>query len=233
MSRVLILAVGAAWLLIRLGGEAVASGPKIEIYINPLITNTVDELFGNGSRHNGQRARQSRQHVISHSDRFHGSYYVEKGSHYYQPHGARRVVIERGSFSYVDDLAERFDDEVNQLGLDMHDNYDHNRGYHKAYRGVYQLLESAEKIRVSLEQEDRAAVGELVRGLDSLFQPVRRDVEGWTRRQHRQRGRGGLPAKIERVESLIHHLLHDVGPAAPTAQMARAEAPANAAKKAK
>ena len=51
-----------------------------------------------------------------------------------------------------------------------------------------------------------------VRELDSMFQPVRREVVGWNRHLKQHYGEGGVYTKIDRTESLIHHLINDVGP---------------------
>ena len=51
-----------------------------------------------------------------------------------------------------------------------------------------------------------------IRELDSVFQPMRREVVGWNRHLKQNHGQDGVYSKIERTESLIHHIINDVGP---------------------
>jgi hypothetical protein len=157
--------------------------------------------------------------VVGPSDDFHGGFYIQNGRYYYRPYGRGRVVqpivIQPGSFSHVDDLAQRLEHEMNLLCLDMHDNYNHNRGFRETYREAYRMLELAQGIHASEHQHDRAAIAAMVGELDSLFHHVEGDVQSWSRRARRQWGQGSLRSKMQSVEALIHHLQNDVGVQAP------------------
>jgi hypothetical protein len=185
-----------------------------------------DEHHGHGGHHSdwwdshrGHHHGSGLGFVIGPSDDFHGGFYIENDRHYYRPYRRGRVsqpvVIQRGSFSHVDDLAQRLEYEMNRLCLDMHDNYGHNAGFKATYREAYQMLDLARGIHAAEHQHDRQAIAGMVRELDALFHHVEDDVRGWSRRARRQWGQGGLQTKMQSIEALIHHLMNDVGVEAP------------------
>jgi hypothetical protein len=159
--------------------------------------------------------------VVPHFDHhYHGSYYFDDGNHYYvpqhvnQPGGyvaARPVQIEFGAYSHIDDLSGRLERLANQLCLDLHYNYKHNPGFPQTYRAAYQILDTAKYIHVKEHQGDRAEVARRLNDVDGMFHHVQTQIPGWSRRQFRQIGQGGVQTKLQQVEATLHHLMHDVG----------------------
>jgi hypothetical protein len=161
-------------------------------------------------------------HVVPHYDsHYHGSYYWDDGINYYipQPHvtdggghvAAQPVVMEFGGYSHVDDLAGRLERLANDLCLDLHYNYRHNRGFAATYREAYQMLATAQYIHDKEHQGDRDEVARRVDELDGLFHHVESDVQGWSRRNVRQIGRSSVRAKLNQIRATLHHLMNDVG----------------------
>src|SRR5882672_3446247 len=112
MRRALIMAVGIILLAAPSRAGDFSEGPKIVVgfgpwrYEAPLFGN------GNGSNQNGGQYQVRRHYVISPTDSFAGSYYVEAGHYYFQPPAGPRQAIEVGSFDRVDDLAKRLEYEA-------------------------------------------------------------------------------------------------------------------------
>lgn len=123
----------------------------------------------------------------------------------------RPVQPEFGSFSHVDELASRLETLATEFCLDLHYNYSHNPGYRETYREAYQILQVAKYIHAAEHQHDRAAIQQQLGGLDQTFHHVRDDVRGWSRHHHRQVGQLGILAKMDGIESSLHHLMNDVG----------------------
>lgn len=121
------------------------------------------------------------------------------------------AAIEFGGFSHVDDLAGRLESLTNEFCLDLHYNYPHNAGYAETYREAYQILQAAKYAHAKEHQQDREALARTLAQMDPLFHHVEEDVTGWSRHHHRQIGQLGIIDKMQQMESLIHHLLHDVG----------------------
>jgi hypothetical protein len=176
-----------------------------------------DHAAAQQSRSYRSRSNQQSQakYVVPQSSRFPGSYYVSNGKHYFKlasSRYSRPTVVERGSGQYIDDLIRRLEFETRVLCLDMADNYSHNSSFKRAYQNAYELWELTVEIKEHRRSSNRAMMTAKVRELDSVFQPVRREVVGWNRRLKNHYGEGGVYNKIERTESLIHHLINDVGP---------------------
>lgn len=161
-------------------------------------------------------------HVVPHYDRhWDGSYYSDDGINYYAPqprvtdHGAyvpaRPVAIKFGSYARMDDLTARLERLANDLCLDLHYNYRHNRGFRGTYREAYEILETAKYIHDKEHQGDRAEVARRLNELDGLFHHVQDDIQGWSRRNVRQVGQSGARAKLDLIESTLHHLMNTVG----------------------
>ena len=221
MRRALILAVGLISLAAPLRAGDFSEGPKLEIH--SLFWNYEAPLFGNGNGHNSGQYQPRRQFVVSPTESFTGSYYVESGHCYFQPQAGQRQLIEKGSFARVDDLATRLEYEASLACIDMNDNYRQNPGYAKTYKEAFQLYELAHELNASAQKSDRTAVTENLEKVGPLLDSVRKDTNGWSRHQHEQHGQGGLQAKLDRLASLSHHLSIDVEPSASTSQTANAD----------
>jgi hypothetical protein len=124
---------------------------------------------------------------------------------------AKPVEIEFGGYAHVDDLAGRFERQVNELCLDLHHNYRHNEGFAATYREAYEILKTAKYIHATEHQGDRDEVARRLDAVDGLFHHVQEDVGRWSRRHRRQIGQGGAKTKLDAVEATLHHLMHDVG----------------------
>lgn len=123
----------------------------------------------------------------------------------------RPAAISFGGFSHVDDLSGRLEFLTNELCLDLHYNYPHNRGYAETYREAYEILQAAKFAHAKEHQQDREALARTLAQVDPLFHHVNEEVAGWSRRHVRLIGSLGMADKLQQMESLIHHLLHDVG----------------------
>lgn len=154
--------------------------------------------------------------------RRYGTYYTHEDVHYFTPPALpvvvnqpvvvqRPVQVEFGTFRHYEQLAERLETLANQLCLDLHYNYQHNRNYDETYREAYQLMQLVKFIHGSEHRGDRTAIRKSADDLDELFHHVQRELKSWTRAERRQVGEYGLMAKVEELEALIHHLLFDVG----------------------
>ena len=170
----------------------------------------------------GHRYHSDWHHVVPHFDHhYDGSYYWHDGVNYYIPQAhvnggggrfARQPVeIKFAGYSHVDDLAGRLERLANDLCLDLHYNYRHNRGFAATYREAYEILTMAQYIHDKEHQGDREEVARRVDELDRLFHHVEDDVRGWSRRNVRQIGRSGMRAKLNQMEATLHHLMNDVG----------------------
>jgi hypothetical protein len=160
--------------------------------------------------------------VVPHYDRhYHGSYYWDDGINYYAPRtydtsrrayvAAKPVAIEFGGYAHVDDLAGRLERQANELCLDLHHNYRHNRGFAETYREAYEILRTAKYIHGKEHQGDRDEVARRLDELDGLFHHVESDIQSWSRRHARQIGQSGAQIKLDAIEATLHHLMNDVG----------------------
>jgi hypothetical protein len=161
-------------------------------------------------------------HVVPHYDQhWNGSYYWDDGINYYipQPHvtdggahvAAQPVAIEFGGYAHVDELAGRLERFANDLCLDLHYNYRHNRGFARTYREAYQILATAQYIHDKEHQGDRDEVARRLDELDGLFHHVQDEINVWSRRNARPIGRSGARAKLDLIAATLHHLMNDVG----------------------
>jgi hypothetical protein len=161
------------------------------------------------------------QHIVPHQNTVnHGTYYHQNGHSYYHPQtamlGAQQAAptpqeITFGGYGHVDDLAQRLEFLMNDLCLDLYYNYSHNPGFRETYSEAYSLLETAKYIHAAEHAKDRDAISRKLGGADALFHHVEDDVRGWSRVHHRQIGTLGILSKIEMAESVLHHLMEDVG----------------------
>lgn len=209
MSRVVKLGIACGLVTIGLGGSAADAQVGVQFHMG----NHHDD-----HRDHWQNRHQGNVHVAPRYENTEGGFYVESGTYYYRPYGRRgpRIVIREGSFAYVDELAERLENELNLLCLDMHDNYRHNPGFSETYEEAYQMLDLARDIYASDHEHDREAIAQFVSELDPLFRHVASDIRHWNRRTRHRWGQGGLQSKLNRIQPLIDHLTNTVGRQAPS-----------------
>jgi hypothetical protein len=174
---------------------------------------------GFGTRHAQRHSHDGWRFVVPQFGRHYGSYYFDGGINYYVPrtdvrdtrHSPEPVRIDFGGYRHVDDLAGRLERLANELCLDLHYNYRHNRGFTATYREAYQILATAKYIHAKEHQGDRAEVARRLNEVDGLFHHVQEDVGRWRPRPTRQIGQGNAQTKLEVVEATLHHLMNDVG----------------------
>jgi hypothetical protein len=166
------------------------------------------------------------RYVVPSHEHYHqaGTYYSHNGVHYYvpaapppgfyegQPAASIRpqpVKLQFGGFKQTHQLAERLKFEANRLCLDMHYNYPHNRGFAQTYREAYEILQTADNLGGA--RLSRSNIRQQATELDELLHHVQEDIKPWTRNERRPIGEGGINGKAEVMESILHHLLYDVG----------------------
>lgn len=151
----------------------------------------------------------------------HGAYYTYGDAHYYTPPVTlvvgqkkliqRTVTMEFGASKHVVELAERTEWQANELCLDLHNNYMHNPGFDQVYERAYQFLQDAKFIHNREHQTDRESIRRTAAKIDDLFHHLQADVIGLQRQENRRAGQLGLEARIEELQALIRHLMHDQG----------------------
>ena len=152
------------------------------------------------------------EHVVRIDDGKHsGAYYEKQGKAYFASEQGTTKLVSHGGFEQVDDLAARLETLTNELCLDLHHNYRHNTGFRYTYRDVYDVYQLAKYIHGLQKDGNQTNIARRLEGLDRLFHFVRDDVRTWTPEPIRRVGDLDANAKIDRIESLIHHLMNDVG----------------------
>lgn len=152
----------------------------------------------------------------------HGAYYTHGNARYYMPPVVRvvgqqpqatprPVPIEFGGFRHHEELAERLETLANQICLELHHNYQQNRGFDDVYREAYALLQAAKYIHGKEHAGDKAAIQRSVRSIDELFHHVQEHVDGWRSANRRQVGELNLFGKTEEFEAVLHHLMYEIG----------------------
>lgn len=116
-----------------------------------------------------------------------------------------------GEFSHTEDIVSRLEYTSNELCVDLYYNYRHNPGFTETYPEAYRILQTAKFIHSAEHLNERDAIRSKLQGLDALFHHVEEDVRGWSRIHQRQVGTLGIIRKMEVVEELLHHLMHDSG----------------------
>ena len=166
------------------------------------------------------------RYVVPNQQHYHhaGTYYSRNGMHYYVPSAPppgtyagqptspiapQSVKLEFGGFKQTSDLIDRLEFATNRLCLDMHYNYRHNAGFTETYRESYQILQTTRDLDSG--RPSRSRIRQDVAELDEQFHHVQHDIKPWTRLERRPVGEGGINGKAEVVESVLHHLLFDVG----------------------
>jgi len=128
-----------------------------------------------------------------------------------EPIAPQSVKLEFGGFQRVDDLSGRLATETNRWCLDMHYNYQHNLEFAVTYRDAYKLLMSAKNVDIAVQRKDREVILSELTAMEPLFHRVQETIKSWTRDENRPVGVEGINGKAEIVESILHHLLYDVG----------------------
>ena len=128
-----------------------------------------------------------------------------------EPIAPRSVKLEFGGFQRTEDLSARLETEANRWCLDMHYNYGHNPDFAATYREAYKVWQAAKYVHSAEHSQDREAIRKQVAAVEPLFHHVQEKIKTWTREERRPVGEGGINGKAEVVESILHHLLYDVG----------------------
>lgn len=153
------------------------------------------------------------RYVVRSYDNRGGTYYYRNNGYYYDA-GGRHVRVEYGGFSHIDELACRLESLANSFCLEIYYNYDRNRDFDDTYREAYEILEIAKYIHEEEHHGHRDEIARELGGLDRLFHHVEDDVAHWRPNRGHHHHHGHLSKKdqlLEEMESVIHHLMHDVG----------------------
>ena len=159
----------------------------------------------------------SYSYVIPSNQNSRGTYYTNNNVRYYHDHDhghgntGRPTPVQFGGFSHMDDLAIRLEFIGSELCFDMHYNYQHNPDFNETYREALDLFHRAKAVHLESHHGHHAELAKLIAQMDPLFHHIEEDVTNWTRHNHRLVGQGDIKAKIEQMESLIHHLMYDAG----------------------
>ena len=97
--------------------------------------------------------------------------------------------------------------------MELHANYSKNPGFDDTYREAYEILEIAKYIHKEEHHGHREEIAREMEKLDNLFHHVEGVVAHW-RPDHQRHHHDGIPEKDQiqqQMETIIHHLMHDVG----------------------
>lgn len=127
---------------------------------------------------------------------------------------ARRYAF--GAYSHVDELALDVMRSANAVCWEMYRNYRYEPGYRQTYREAYEMLKTAEYIHELVHHHGRRSrVAHEIEELDKLFHHLEQDIQNWRRPRyydpHHDFHGGGLDAKMEILETSLHHLMDDAG----------------------
>jgi len=193
---------------------------------------------GHHSSHHGGHHGSWLHVVPSHHHHHSGLYYSYGGANYYTPVSPpvqvqvmrpqadgtplpiappgeliapQSVKLEFGGFRQTNDLSGRLVFEANRWCLDMHYNYRHNPDFEVTYRDAYRVLLAARNVQGATQETDREAIRTELTAVEPLFHGVQEKVKTWSREERRPVGADGINEKTQIVESILHHLLFDVG----------------------
>lgn len=165
--------------------------------------------------------RQDQYHYVVPSTNQQGSFYEYDKKYYYTPplrrveglppQPRRPVPVEFGSARHLPELAARLEYLANEYCLELHYNYQQNRGFDNVYHDAYDFLQAAKFIRVKENQRDLQAIRRSAQKIDNLFHHIQEDVSRFRRQERRPIGERGLQSKTEVLQSVLHHLLYDLG----------------------
>jgi hypothetical protein len=149
-----------------------------------------------------------------------GAFYTFAEKRYYtpavekaddEPVAVKPRELAFGGFEHQHELAERLERLTNEFCLDLYYNYRHNPDFRVTYREAYQLLRDAKSLHRNADHGRMDLSRRSVRRIDQLFHHVQDDVREWVGDDHQTIGQLSLPAKVEELEALIHHLMYDLG----------------------
>lgn len=141
------------------------------------------------------------------------------------PIAPQSVRLEFGGFQQIEDLSNRLVIEVNRWCLDLHYNYPQNLDFSATYGDAYQILQAAKYVRGADHRGDREAIRKQLAVVESQFHQIQATIKTWDREERRPVGPDDINGKTALVESILHHLLYDVGVAPQHAEAAEEEAP--------
>lgn len=215
-KTILIPALFATGLCLGIASSSSAQPPRPSTNYRPQVHIELFTPLGQPLTQN----RDQYKYIVPPSARY-GAFYTYDRDYYYTPAivrvPGRRPVPQRpvklvfGAARYTDELADRIESLANELCLDLHHNYSHNRRYKEIYAEAYQLLQTAKWVHAKEHQGDREGLRRSTKKLDELFHHVQEEVVALERREARRIGVHGLEGKTEELEALIHHMMFDQG----------------------
>ena len=120
-----------------------------------------------------------------------------------------------GTFSDIGGLSHQLEEATNDLLLDMHFNYSHNRHFKLTYKETYSLLTAAQQVHAASRSNRRTKIRRTLKGLDGLTSHLSEDIRNWTCQARYRCGDCSLNQKLSRVQWILADLMHDAG-VAPT-----------------
>ncbi len=147
----------------------------------------------------------------------HAQPYGDQNYHYH----SYSQPFQYGGRTHLDELAADLKYAANRICWDMYENYRHNPGYVEDYRAAYKMLQDAKHIYMLVWEQQyhqHAPTGGVdhiasdLSDIDGLFHQIETNVGGWTPyKQNRYHDQGMLPAKLEKFEEIMHHIMEDYG----------------------
>ena len=116
-----------------------------------------------------------------------------------------------GTFTNTEEFALQLQSAANDLLLDMHFNYSHNRQFAATYQKTYTLLEAAQRVRKAAQTNRREEINPTLKDLDGLAYRLQADIRNWNCRPKYRCGKGSLNQKLSTVQWSLADLMHNVG----------------------
>jgi hypothetical protein len=123
--------------------------------------------------------------------------------------GAQSGVF--GGMSHIDQLAENTRYLANHVTFDMWYNYQFNPGFQEIYAKCYAFRNLSYSIHDMEHTGQHVEMAAAIQEMDTIFHSLEHDIAGWYRTPRLQIGQGDIHYKMEMLEDVMHHLLHDAG----------------------
>jgi hypothetical protein len=100
---------------------------------------------------------------------------------------------------------------ANHITFDMWYNYQHNPYFNEIYAKCYSFRNLSYLIHDMEHTGDHVEMTAAINEMDALFHSLEHDIALWRRTHRLQIGQGDIHYKMELLEDMMHHLLHDAG----------------------
>lgn len=123
-----------------------------------------------------------------------------------------------GARAYTAELGDLMVQQANAACVEMHEHYQHNRGFQQTYAATYKLLEDSQHITTLIKQnyhrQSARKDDHIARDLfhmDQLFDQVEDDIGRWTARNGARRHDDTLSQILNDFEATLDNLMTDYG----------------------